>query len=167
MSFRKGDIIVRADAAYPEGALIVDGFDGDQGLLSHPMGGGLQLIIPPSEIARFMIPDELEKTPVFRRAHFSIEGAEVQFEGWSDGRLWNGWAKPRFEYVQAERVVAAFDPNNGRYDATDDSFVTATADCEQESWPGETIALPDGGTAKVYPVGAGSWIWDEEELPWA
>ena len=46
MSFHQGDIIVRDDTTYPEGALIVDGFDKEGNLLAHPMGGGLQFIIP-------------------------------------------------------------------------------------------------------------------------
>ncbi|MEA3208550.1 MAG: hypothetical protein QOE70_1607 [Chthoniobacter sp.] len=165
MSFRKGDVVVRADASYPEGALVVDGFDQRGNLLAHPMGGGPQLIVPPSEISKFGIADDLEKTPVFRHALFAIEGIVGDFEGWSDGRHWNGWAMPHFEFSQAERVVAALDPDKGRYDAAADAFITITTDGEKEMWTGEMIALPDGGTAKVYPVGAGSWIWDEGGTP--
>lgn len=166
MTFQKGDIIVRSNENYPEGALVVDGFDPTRNLLAHPLGGGLQLIIPPSDIPRFGIVEELEMTRVFRRSYFSIEGVEEQFEGWSDGRHWNGWAMPHFEFQQAQRVVAAFDPENGHYNASTDSFVTRTSDGDEESWLGETIALPDGGEVKVYPVGTGSWIWDEEDSIW-
>jgi len=167
MSFQKGDVIVHTDATYPEGALVVDEFDLAGSLLAHPMGGGLQLIIPSSDILRFGIADEFEKTLVFRRALFTIEDITEKFGGFTDGRRWNGWAMPRFEFVQAQRVVAVFDPDNGHYNPAVDSFVTSTADGEEESWPGETIALPDGGSTKVYPVGAGSWIWDEEDSLWA
>lgn len=162
MSFQQGDVIVRDDTIYPEGALIVDGLDHEGNLLAHPMGGGLQFIIPASEIPRFGIADELEKTPMFRRASFTIEGIEEEFAGWCDGRHWNGWAMPRFEFAQAEKLVAAFDPKDGRYDATSDAFVTTTADGYEETWTGEIIPLPDGGTLKVYAIGAGSWIWEKD-----
>lgn len=163
MNFQKGDLIVRAEFTYPEGALVVDGFYQQGNLLAHPMGGGFQLTIPSSEIPRFGIANELEKTPVFRRACFAIEGSEEEFNGWSDSRHWNGWAMPHFEFSQAEKVVVALDPDNGRYDATADTFITTTADGEEETWTGDSITMPDGGTAKVYPIGAGSWIWDECE----
>ena len=128
MSFHQGDIIVRDDTTSPEGALIVDGFDHDGNLLAHPMGGGLQFIIPASDLPRFGIADELEKTPVFRRALFTIEDVEEKFTGWCDGRHWNGWAMPRFEFPHAKKVVAALDPKSGRYDAAADAFITMTAD---------------------------------------
>ncbi len=166
-SFHKGNVIVRADAAYPQGALVVDGFNSSAHLLAHPMGGGLQLIIPPSDVPQFGIANEWEKTSVFRRAQFSIEGIAEKFRGWTDGHHWNGWAMPFFEGGEALRVVAVFDPNDARYEAATDSFITVTADGEEESWHGEIIALPDGGTAKLYPVGAGSWIWEEEDWSWA
>ena len=102
---------------------------------------------------------------MFRRASFAIEGIKEEFTGWCDGRHWNGWAMPRFEFPQAEKVVAAFDPKSGRYNAAADAFITMTADGEEETWTGETIALPDGGSVKVYAVGAGSWIWEEEGTP--
>lgn len=166
MSFENGDIIVRAGFRYPEGALVVDGYNSDGVLLAHPMGGGLQLMIPAAEIPRFRIPDASEKTRVFHRTEFSIEGRDETFEGWSDGRRWNGWAMPLFEFVSASAVVAVCDPHHGHFDGASDSFVTGKADDEQEFWRGEIITLSDGSEAKVYPVGAGSWTWDEGEV-WA
>lgn len=164
MTFRRGEIIVRNDSTYPQGALVVDGYDDAGNLLSHPMGGGPQFLISQSDVARFVVADSWERTPIFRRARFSIEGVGEEFVGWSHGHMWNGWATPRFELAEAEKVVHALDPNSGRYNAAADSFVTTTGDSDEEVWPGETIALPDGGMAKVYPVGAGSWIWDETKL---
>jgi hypothetical protein len=160
--FRRGDIIVREDWTYPEGALVVERTDPDGCLLAHPLGGGPQIRIPSDELARFAVATELEKTPLFHRATFAIEGADETFRGWSDGTLWNGWERPKFEYAESVRVVATVG-RGGRYYADDDSFVTCLADGEEEIWPAETITLPDGGTIKVYPVGAGSWIWEELE----
>lgn len=163
MQFKKDSIVVRDDSTYPEGALVVDGLAPSGDLLAHPLGGGLQLILPAADLPRFALASELERTPLFHRALFEIEGVDAQFTGWSDGRVWNGWAMPHFEFPEAGKIIAAVAPSTGRYDAALDAFVTVTSDDELETWPAEIIALPDGGTVKVYPVGAGSWIWDEEE----
>lgn len=163
MSFQKDDIIIRSDATYPEGALIVDGFNDRNQLLAHPLGGGLQLIIPIADFARFHVATEVERAPVFRRGRFSIEGIEATFAGWTDGHYWNGWARPAFEFAEAERVVVAICPHLHRYDLESDRFVTVASDGEEESWPAEFIKLPNGSTVKVYPIGAGAWTWDEDD----
>ena len=45
MSFQKNEIIVRDDMKYPEGALVVDGYDASGTMLVHPLGGGFQIRI--------------------------------------------------------------------------------------------------------------------------
>jgi hypothetical protein len=94
MRFKKDSIVVRDDSTYPEGALVVDGLAPSGDLLAHPLGGGLH------------------------RAHFEIEGVDGKFAGWSDGRVWNGWAMPYFEFPEAEKVVAAMSSENGRHDVS-------------------------------------------------
>ena len=161
MSFLKSEIIVRDDHCYPEGALVVDGVDAAGNLLAHPLGGGLQLIIPTHEHSRFSKVSEDEKTPVFHPAHFELEGVDGKFRGWSDGRVWNGWAMPRIEFSESQRLITAL--GNGWYDPAADKFITAMDPDEPENWPAEMIDLPDGGNVKVYPIGAGSWIWEQCE----
>ena len=165
MSFWKNEIIVRDDGKYPEGALVVDGYDAKENLLAHPLAGGVQLIITPAEHPRFEIVPEEERTPIFRRARFSLEGIEDSLPGWTDGGIWNGWAKPRFEFAEAQTLIAALGKDIGRYDVNTDAFITAMENCDEEIWAAEIIHLPDGGTVKVYPTGAGSWIWEEEISP--
>lgn len=114
MSFQKNDIIVRDDGKYPEGALIVDGYDASGALLAHPLGGGFQLIIPAADHPRFDTVPGMERTPIFTRAWFTLEGLEDSFTGWTDGRNWNGWAMPRFELPEAQRVIAALGSAVGR-----------------------------------------------------
>lgn len=161
MEFNKGSIVVRDDSTYPEGALVVDGVAPSGDLLVHPLGGGLQLFVPFAELRRFALASELERTPIFHPALFEIEGTDEQFDGWTDGRVWNGWAMPYFEFTEAEKVIGKMAADTGRYDADLDAFVTGTSDDEEETWSAEIIALPDGGAVKAYPVGAGSWIWEE------
>lgn len=163
MSFKPGDIILRGDASYPSGALVVSGFGENGELLAYPKGGGREYRIPASDIARFSLVTEVERTPIYRRGIFAIEGVEEKFAGWWDGECWNGWAEPKFELAEAGAVVAAVCPGSGRHDADTDTFITAKSEGEEELWPADTIALPDGGALKVYPVGAGSWIWENVE----
>ena len=151
---------MRDDLVYPEGALVVDEFDAAGNLLAHPLGGGMQLSIPPELLTRFEIISELEKTPVFHCVAFEMDAIKGRFEGWSDGRLWNGWAKPRFEFAEAMKIVATLKARS-RYNAATDSFTTMISNGQEEVWPAEMISLPDGGTVKVYPIGAGAWIWEE------
>jgi hypothetical protein len=159
--FPNGATILRIDLEFPAGALIVDGYDADGNLLAHPKGGGLQFQIPPSEHARFDIVADAETTPIFTRGLFSVEGVDEVFEGWTDGHRWNGWAMPFFEREQAEWVMRCLSPS-GHFDTARDCFITTTSPDEPEEWQGVTISLPDGGSALVYPIGAGSWIWDDE-----
>ena len=58
----------------------------------------------------------------------------------------------------AQDVASAFD---APYDQERDAFVTRTQDGENEVWPGQDITVLGGAALKVYPIGAGAWIWDE------
>lgn len=165
MTFEPSNIIVRDDSIYPRGALVVHGYDESGSLLAHPLGGGPQLIIPVDAQARFSLVSRDEATPIFCRTTFSMEGLEgTRFDGWTDGRTWNGWTMPRFELDAALGLAAQLE-GQLRYDKDEDAFVNVTGNIgdDEEIWGAETIALADGGTIKVYPIGAGSWIWDECE----
>ncbi len=162
MSFREGQIIIRNDMTYPHGALVVSGMDDSGNLRAYPEGGGPEVVVPRSELARFTVVGEDEAVPIFRRARFAVETCDTEFDGWSDGTAWNGWARPMFDFQTAQKVLAALAPG-WRYEVKADAFITLGDDGE-ESWPATQVELPDGGAAKLYPIGAGSWIWDEVEL---
>ena len=63
--FTQGEVIVRDDLKYPEGAVVVDGIDARGHLLVHPLGGGLQFAVPPREVGRFQSVEPAEQIPVF------------------------------------------------------------------------------------------------------
>jgi hypothetical protein len=156
-----GEVVVRDDLKYPEGALVVDGFDANGDLLAHPLGGGFQFTVPAEEIDRFHRVGDAESIPVFTRGTFQIEGIDGDFEGWSDGTFWNGWEKPCFTREVAERVLQSCG-HKWSYDAASDTFdVYSSGEEEPEQFCGESVQLGDGGTAKAYFIGAGSWIWDK------
>lgn len=161
MNFREGQIIIRSDMTYPHGALVVSRMDESGNLRAYPEGGGAELIVPQSDLSRFSVVGRDEAVPIYRRAQFEVEGCDARFEGWSNGTAWNGWARPLFDFQTAQTVLAALAPG-WRYDEHGDAFFTPNDDGE-ESWPADFVELPDGGAAKLYPIGAGSWIWDEAD----
>ncbi|HOX58189.1 MAG TPA: hypothetical protein PLC99_14990 [Verrucomicrobiota bacterium] len=158
MKFQKNETIVRDDCQFPTGALVVDGQDAAGNLLAHPLGGGFQLTIPVSDLGRFrVVPVEDQQARVYRAGVFCLEGEDSQFQGWTKGELWNGWATPCFELEVAHKV-AAMVPGS-RLDSARDAFVTRNQ--EEELWQGQSIVTTDGRLLKVYPIGACAWCWDE------
>lgn len=83
------------------------------------------------------------------------------FEGFTDDRLWNGWACPYFSFDEAQKIAEAQKELglNAYYDADSDGFAFEVENTggEYDIFPSEVI---DG--RKLYPVGAGCWIWEEE-----
>jgi len=160
--FTKGDTIVPAEAIYPSGAMTVDGYEPDGTLLAHPLGGGLQYRLKPGAERKFrVVPRTEAASPPWRRCKFTIEGVDAEFQGWTNGRLWNGWAMPYFEQSEAEKVIEMLTDPRGKYDAGRDCFVSTNSDGEEDIWPAEPISVLGGQRLKVYGIGAGAWIWDE------
>jgi hypothetical protein len=162
MRFKKDDIIIRVAEVYPNGAMTVDGYEPDGTLLAHPLGGGFQFRIKSTAEKQFRIVLKSESEGgLWRRAKFAIEEADTEFEGWTNGKCWNGWAMPYFEFVEAQRVVELLTDPKGKYDAVRDCFISINGDGEEEIWEAVNVSLLGGVQIKVYGIGAGSWIWDE------
>ena len=161
MKFSKGEIICREDLAYPEGALVCDGYDAAGRLLAHPLGGGFQLTVPAQDEPRFRVVAEGEKgAALFHRGRFTLADGETFFEGWSNGVVWNGWAMPRFGAGIGIEILAFLEAEGARFDGKADAFVTFSQDGEEEVWPAEEITITDGSRMEVYALGAGSWTWE-------
>ena len=114
-------------------------------------------------------------TEALRATTFTIEDA-VFFDGYTQGRTWNGWACPYFTRAVGEQIVAHWNGTDeptlhAHYDAATDTFVfadDASAPGEPETFPGEAH-LVDGHPVTLYAIGNGAWIWDEEHprgCPW-
>ena len=92
---------------------------------------------------------------------------EETVTGWTQGSDWNGWAVPHFEFREAQRLVQlhqrTYGPESAWYDADDDEFAfILDGDDVPETFPASEI-VAEGKTLKVYPIGAGCWIWEEVE----
>jgi hypothetical protein len=61
-------------------------------------------------------------------------------------------------------VVDVLTESKGRYDAERDCFVTFDTDGTDEIWESQTITLLGSQQVKVYGVGAGAWIWEEQSV---
>jgi hypothetical protein len=164
MKFSKGDILVSKGKQFPDCAIVVDGYDERGRVLMHPMGGGMQACLDAVSASVFRVVGEGERAgALFHRGRFVLADSEGVFDGWTDGKCWNGWEMPRFEKPEAERLIKWLEDKRGRFDEVRDAFITISKDGEEDIWAAENVIVSDGGSLKVYPVGAGAWIWDEVE----
>lgn len=93
-----------------------------------------------------------------KQAKFAIDTFPDQsFEGYSNGEEWNGWACPYFTLEEGQKILRAHNSNGlkGMFDKIADQFVFENVD-ENEFYP---AIIEDG--VKLYPIGNGSWIWEE------
>lgn len=92
-------------------------------------------------------------------ARFIIDtfGDEI-FAGFTLGESWNGWARPYFTFEQAQHLVEAHRLHGGKawYDETQDAFAFEVNQDEVDTFPAEVVE-----NRKLYPIGAGCWIWEE------
>lgn len=110
-----------------------------------------------------------------RPGKFEIEGSPL-FEGFTAGQTWNGWACPYFTLDNAKKVMAEFggeeipadqpfkkDADQWYYDSKKDAF---RVNCDQYNdpyeMPGEDVEH-NGQTIRVYAIGNGCWVWDEDK----
>jgi hypothetical protein len=102
---------------------------------------------------------------MLRKGRFSIEPlGEQAFDGYTQGADWNGWSYPYFTFEQAERIVEAHRERGVEawYDKDADLFafdLNRTGANDVDTFP--SIEMEG---KKLYPVGSGCWIWEEEQV---
>ena len=94
------------------------------------------------------------------KSKFQI-GNGLIYEGYTDGNHWNGWARPWFTREVAEQIAKEVNtdaPNTEMYYVgLIDAFVYKADDVEApEVFKGKMC-----GDMLLYPIGNGSWIWDD------
>lgn len=177
MPFERGDIIVprREFNRWPQFGLRVFGVDPDGTLHAYPLGGGFHYEFSPERVAFHDFVVVPPGTPAtFNETWFHASWLGKDYPGWSNGKLWNGWAIPFFElpvgkeYARDTRLA----PNWGvaesvtRYNQKRDCFITIYReglDREPEVDESQFITAPGKGPIKVYSIGGGSWTWEEVE----
>lgn len=101
-----------------------------------------------------------------RRATFGADWMNGTLPGYTDGKTWNGWAMPFFEFETAKKILADMGEDESvlRYDPDQDAFIYTN-----HYWPdepniyGSSFIEIEGRTLKVYGLGAGFWCWDENK----
>lgn len=102
------------------------------------------------------------------KTEFYIDDPDtVHYAGYSFGLQWNGWACPYFPKASADQLVANLiaeaDENEAGYSAERDVYWFRNPnEGEADEYGALDIQTPDG-PQHVYPIGAGSWIWDEDD----
>ena len=177
-ALKKGDLITGADDwPYRGSGLRVVGKDGDD-LIAHPDGGGMQYRIRRGAVdARFRRVDEASEILPWRAGKFTVgDEPEPSYEGFENGRAWNGWSMPCFVRDVAERILGDAAPVSGddhgwswRYEAATDSIRYWQPNCDGSpnvdgayyEAKGFDITV-DGVTHHVYQIGDG-WTWRIED----
>lgn len=101
-----------------------------------------------------------------RKTKFQICDDERIYEGYTDGRLWNGWECPWFTKEVVGQIMK--DLNNDdvptEYDVATDSYIVHWEDEDRDDvFEGYDVETEDG-IKHLYPIGAGGWIWDEAQV---
>jgi len=160
--FEKGDIVVPQGRASFDGAWWVDGYDDSGRLMMHLLAGGRLQFLPAGSEGQFrrLAAAERAALPV-RPGRFALSGSVEAFTGWTDGQACQGWAAPRFEFEEAQRLVQLLYPEEALFDAEHNAFATPTEDGQVELWAAQSVRTPDGSALTVYPIGAFAWCWRE------
>lgn len=98
------------------------------------------------------------------KARFVLDAfAEEEFEGYTQGETWNGFACPYFPFESAVRLMNVLElaRQTAFYDAETDQFVHAEEDCEDD--PDRYGSIKVSGIGKLYPVGTAVWTWEKVE----
>ena len=126
-----------------------------------PQGGGFERSLPEIEFHEKFSPSApLAYYPGFVGADWLDASARIP--AWLNGLRWNGWAQPCFERNAAD--VVAKDIPDMKFDPARNAYVLpADPECgrDEEEVFG-AMSLPTfKGLITVWPIGAGSWCWDE------
>lgn len=124
-----------------------------------PQGGGFVHNVPNAVFAADFV--VMSSPSPWMAASFSIDDMEEVFEGFTNGRRWNGWEVPYFTREVAERVMKTFGCDEFSLTWDGDTIVhtdSAYPDEAQRIEP-QTIVV-DGVSHTVWQVGDG-WVWDK------
>lgn len=133
----------------------------------RPQGGGFDHSLPREEFFDLYSPAEL---PPFKLVRVSADWLEVSISAYFNEMYWNGSVQPHFTKESADELVAAMPEL--RYDEAADAYVfeppadSGTHYDDEDSgklvFSAEVIDTVDG-PKKVYPIGAGYWMWFLDE----
>lgn len=84
MKYTKGEILVPKTKHFPDGAIVVDGYDSKGLLRAHLLQGEAGLRLPALSASVFRLADEGELAgALFRRGRFALAESKEVFSGWT------------------------------------------------------------------------------------
>lgn len=98
-----------------------------------------------------------------RKTLFTIDGIEGIFEGYTDGRHWNGWACPYFTKKVADEIMRVNNESycgvayQMHYDESQDAFIREEPEYDEPY----IVQGYDVDGMHLYPIGNACWIWDD------
>lgn len=102
----------------------------------------------------------------YRKTQFAIDGSELLSIGWTADERWNGWACPRFEKEEADKILEDFNlgaEHQARYNEEKDTYYFPSIfddEVEWDEYQGQIINTFEG-PKKIYTIGSGFWVWDD------
>lgn len=97
-----------------------------------------------------------------RKTKFVICDNKKNYEGYTDGTLWNGWECPWFTKEVTEEIMKDLNKEGveTEYNKDTDSYIVECEGSDPDIFDGADIKTEDG-IQHLYPIGAWCWIWDE------
>lgn len=136
----------------------------DDHMVVAPYHGGFQMQIPVAVFNKEYIQVDIKDLYRFRKGRFSVEGGEA-FDGFTDGRVWNGWACPLTIEAIAEKLLQSCCDGETLTYSREGKVFCVTDSC----YPDEPYRLVpseieiDGQKCEVYDLGELGWCFTEED----
>lgn len=136
----------------------------DDHVFVAPYHGGFEMRIPQDVFNKEYVQVDIDDLYCFRKGRFSAEGGET-FDGFTDGRVWNGWACPLATEAVAEKLLQSCCDGDTLTYTRDGKVLCVTDSC----YPDEPYRLAareievEGQKYEVYDLGELGWCFTEED----
>lgn len=136
----------------------------DDHVFVAPYHGGFEMRIPQDVFNKEYVQVDIDDLYCFRKGRFSAEGGE-DFNGFTDGRVWNGWACPLVTLEVAAKMLETCCDGETLIFSRDGDVLIVTDSCyPDEPHKLEASAIEvDGEKHAVYDLGQLGWCFTEED----
>lgn len=137
----------------------------DEHVVAAPYHGGFEMRIPTAVFNKEYVQVDIEDLYHFRKGRFSVEGGE-DFDGFTDGRVWNGWACPLVTLEVGSKMLETCCDGDTLIFSRDGDVLIVTDSC----YPDEPYRLEasgievDGEKHAVYDLGQLGWCFTEADI---
>jgi len=136
----------------------------DDHVFVAPYHGGFEMRIPQDVFNKEYVQVDIDDLYCFRKGRFSAEGGE-DFNGFTDGSVWNGWACPLVTLEVAAKMLETCCDGETLIFSRDGDVLIVTDSCyPDEPHKLEASAIEvDGEKHAVYDLGQLGWCFTEED----